>query len=161
MAAPPAWFRAERVFKGRNGWHIGSPSGLSIGPYAEKAAAEAASFTVRTRLSRARSRRAAADAVREFVREQSAIIMAADPAAQILQVRAGERSKFWARSSRFFRVDSVWFFHTREGVDVGPYGSESEARRSAKRLIEILRPLDSEPARRVAIYEWMNRPQGS
>ena len=41
--------------------------------------------------------------------------------------RQNEQSRTWFRSDRVFLSDGKWFFHTREGVDVGPYESQFEA----------------------------------
>lgn len=54
-------------------------------------------------------------------------------------VRENEKQKTWFRSERVFLSDSKWFFHTREGVDVGPYDSQFEAEIEAGMLKELLR----------------------
>jgi hypothetical protein len=38
-----------------------------------------------------------------------------------------ERARTWFRSHRIFRANDFWYFHTREGIDVGPFASEFEA----------------------------------
>ena len=53
--------------------------------------------------------------------------------------REHEKLKTWFRSDRVFLSDSRWFFHTREGVDVGPYESQFEAEIEAGMLKELLR----------------------
>jgi hypothetical protein len=53
--------------------------------------------------------------------------------------RNNEKAKTWFRSERVFLSDEVWFFHTREGVDVGPYESQFEAEIEAGMLKELLR----------------------
>jgi len=53
--------------------------------------------------------------------------------------RTNEKAKTWFRSERVFLSDSEWFFHTREGVDVGPYESQFEAEIEAGMLKELLR----------------------
>ena len=53
--------------------------------------------------------------------------------------RTNEKAKTWFRSERVFLSDERWFFHTREGVDVGPYDSQFEAEIEAGMLKELLR----------------------
>jgi hypothetical protein len=54
-------------------------------------------------------------------------------------VRSDERPRTWFRSDRVFLSDGRWFFHTREGVDMGPYDSQFEAEIEAGMLRELLR----------------------
>lgn len=54
-------------------------------------------------------------------------------------VRGSERARTWFRSERVFLSDGRWFFHTREGVDVGPYETQFEAEIEAGMLKELLR----------------------
>jgi len=53
--------------------------------------------------------------------------------------RHDEKPRTWFRSDRVFLSDGKWFFHTREGVDVGPYDSQFEAEIEAGMLKELLR----------------------
>ncbi len=53
--------------------------------------------------------------------------------------RSKEDPRTWFRSERVFLVDGRWFFHTREGVDVGPYESQFEAEIEAGLLKELMR----------------------
>ena len=53
--------------------------------------------------------------------------------------RQDEKPRTWFRSDRVFLSDNQWFFHTREGVDVGPYDSQFEAEIEAGMLKELLR----------------------
>ncbi len=53
--------------------------------------------------------------------------------------REDENPRTWFRSDRVFLSNSQWFFHTREGVDVGPYESQFEAEIEAGMLKELLR----------------------
>lgn len=156
----PAWFPADRIYRARNGWHIGSSSGVSVGPYADESVARTASLRIQSALKRARNPTAQADVVRHFLRQQTPVNVRDQPTAPAISVRVGESSKFWARSSRYFTVDNVWFFQTREGVDVGPYCSKETMARDASRLSEILGAMQDsgDAARRMAIYEFMRRP---
>ena len=52
--------------------------------------------------------------------------------------RKGEPLRTWFRSDRVFRAGGEWFFHTREGVALGPYETQAEARLDADRLASIL-----------------------
>lgn len=54
-------------------------------------------------------------------------------------VRLNERPRTWFRSERVFLSNGRWYFHTREGVDVGPYDSQFEAEIEAGMLKELLR----------------------
>jgi hypothetical protein len=38
-----------------------------------------------------------------------------------------ERARTWFRSHRAFPANDFWYFHTHQGIDVGPFGSEFEA----------------------------------
>jgi hypothetical protein len=53
--------------------------------------------------------------------------------------RRHEAPRIWFRSERMFLSDGKWYFHTREGVDVGPYDSQFEAEIEAGMLKELLR----------------------
>ncbi len=53
--------------------------------------------------------------------------------------RSNEKTKTWFRSERVFLSDGHWFFHTREGVDIGPYDTQFEAEIEAGMLKELLR----------------------
>jgi hypothetical protein len=53
--------------------------------------------------------------------------------------RSNEQPKTWFRSDRVFLSNGKWYFHTREGVDVGPYDSQFEAEIEASMLKELLR----------------------
>jgi hypothetical protein len=52
--------------------------------------------------------------------------------------RSTESPRTWYRSDRIFASNGNWFFHTREGVDVGPYESQFEAEIEAGMLKELL-----------------------
>ena len=41
--------------------------------------------------------------------------------------RKNESPRTWFRSERIFRSNGEWYFHTSEGIDVGPLRSEFEA----------------------------------
>jgi hypothetical protein len=62
--------------------------------------------------------------------------------------RRYEPPKTWFRSDRFFRSDEKWYFHTREGLSVGPYRTRFEAEVDAGMLLSILRDTPSEDTHR-------------
>ncbi|MEZ5559898.1 MAG: DUF6316 family protein [Pseudomonadales bacterium] len=62
------------------------------------------------------------------------------------QCRRDEKPKTWFRSERFFRSDDKWYFHTREGIAVGPYRSRFEAEIDAGLLKAKLRESKPEEA---------------
>lgn len=45
----------------------------------------------------------------------------------MLVARQGEETRTHFRTDRFYRVNDVWFFSTREGIEMGPYPSRMEA----------------------------------
>lgn len=53
--------------------------------------------------------------------------------------RRNESGKTWFRSERVFNTNGRWYFHTREGVDVGPYESQLEAEIEAGMLKELIK----------------------
>jgi hypothetical protein len=53
--------------------------------------------------------------------------------------RRDERSKTWFRADRVFHTNERWYFHTREGIDVGPYESQLEAEIEASMLKELIK----------------------
>jgi hypothetical protein len=57
-------------------------------------------------------------------------------------------------------VGKDWYFLTREGIDVGPHDSRVEAETAVRRLTRLLGKCQTEEQRRLAIYEFINRPVG-
>jgi Domain of unknown function (DUF6316) len=53
--------------------------------------------------------------------------------------RRDEPGQTWFRSDRVFNCNGQWYFHTREGVDVGPYESQLEAEIEASMLKELIK----------------------
>ena len=54
--------------------------------------------------------------------------------------RRDEKSKkTWFREDRVFHTNEQWYFHTREGIDVGPYESQLEAEIEASMLKELIK----------------------
>ena len=52
--------------------------------------------------------------------------------------RENEASQIWLRRDRIFLEGDVWFFHTREGIEVGPYEGMIEACEDAEMLTLLL-----------------------
>ena len=57
---------------------------------------------------------------------------------RLTRSRFGERALRWFRRERVFASGGSWYFRTREGIDVGPYGSRFEAEVEADILIARL-----------------------
>lgn len=75
------------------------------------------------------------------------------------KARRGEPVRTRYRSERVFRSGQEWFIATREGIDVGPYGSLEEARHEIVKLVAILSQIDNEAAAAVVIREFRERPR--
>jgi len=58
--------------------------------------------------------------------------------APMLVRRGNEQRKTWFRSDRVFNCNGQWYFHTREGIDVGPYESHLEAEIESGLLRELI-----------------------
>ena len=56
-----------------------------------------------------------------------------------MEYRKNEPVRTRFRSHRIFRSDEMWYFHTREGIDVGPFSSEFEAQVEASILKNVLK----------------------
>ncbi len=69
--------------------------------------------------------------------------------------RSDETLRTWFRSDRVFIEQGNWFFHTREGVEVGPYESQFEAEIEAGLLRELLRQTEPGPASMSVIRDFV------
>lgn len=49
--------------------------------------------------------------------------------------RFGESRRPPERNDRYFRMDRNWYFHTREGRDLGPFHNLPEAERAANNYL--------------------------
>ena len=146
----PAWFKAANIFSSNGCWYIGSVGSLNIGPYADRDVAESRSKLVVKQLKALANDDDRLRYVQKFLHdeweligegtapEETALVEEIDLQPPPVQVRDGERQKLWFRSARVFQVDGVWFFATREGVDIGPFDSETEAKKNEHRLISLL-----------------------
>lgn len=57
--------------------------------------------------------------------------------------RNGEEGTLPSRSNRFFDRDGYWYYATREGIDIGPFDSISEAEAGATAFVDFM--LHAEP----------------
>lgn len=171
----PAWFKADNVFSHRGRWYFGCQNSLHVGPYRDRKTAEATSLKVTARLRSLRSERQRLDYVRDLLRDEWTAIApkqkpgeprgraargeaGVDLSPPVPTVRAGETQRSWFRSERFFAVEGVWFFTTREGVEVGPFSSKAEAQHHERRLVKLLAKAETpHQAHRIA-YEYKHRP---
>lgn len=56
--------------------------------------------------------------------------------------RRNEKIKTWFRSEPVFSCNGKWYFHTREGIDIGPYDSQLEAEIESGMVRQFFRDAD-------------------
>ena len=166
----PAWFQADQVFTYEGNWYLGSVGSLHIGPYGDRETAEAKAVAVAKKL-----RSMGADGnqlryVRRLLHEEWKEINLAGSGGETClgeeieltpspsPNRRGESTKLWFRSERFFKVGGVWFFTTREGINIGPYASELEARKQLQQLLAFVRKTQTAAESRKVVYEFKHQP---
>lgn len=66
--------------------------------------------------------------------------------------RNGETTQRSVRSDRFFEQESYWYFRTREGLDIGPFDTESEAKAGLNGFIGFLQQAKSDVVTRITKY---------
>jgi hypothetical protein len=167
----PSWFQADNVFSYGGRWYFGSKGGLHVGPYADKPSAKSKSSEVASCLRQVTSDGQRLRYVRRLLHDEwdqvligiisndeSLCVERIDVLPPPPLVRRGEQSKSWFRSNRFFKVDDVWFFSTREGIDVGPFSNEDEAKKHESRLLSLLAQTETDEEAHLAIYEYKHRP---
>jgi hypothetical protein len=76
-----------------------------------------------------------------------------------MRSRHGEALKTWFRSARVYRCNERWYFHTREGIPVGPYLHRSEAEDDSELLVRLLRNHSPDDSRRL-IRDFLMRSGG-
>ena len=69
--------------------------------------------------------------------------------------RRDEEPRIWFRSDRVFRADDEWFFHTREGIAVGPYSDKFAADVDAEVLKSLLDGVELEAEARGIIHQFI------
>ena len=52
--------------------------------------------------------------------------------------RTGENGSTPERNKRFFQKGNYWYYATREGVDIGPFDTYSEAETGASDFIDFI-----------------------
>lgn len=57
--------------------------------------------------------------------------------------RAGEQGSVPSRHGRYLQKDGYWYYTTREGVDIGPFDSRTDAEVGVGEFIEFIQA--SEP----------------
>jgi len=166
----PAWFQADEVFTHNGAWYLGTVGSLHIGPYRDRETAQTKSVEVAKKLRSMGSGGPQLRYVRQLLHEEWQEIGMAGSEGETCfgerieltpppsSVRRGEKEKNWLRSERFFEVDGVWFFSTREGINLGPYGSEGEAKKSERQLVSRLSNDLSEKEAQKIVYGYKHRP---
>ncbi len=166
----PTWFQADEVFTHEGSWYFGSAGSLHIGPYTDRGTAETKAVEVTKKLRSMGTDGTQLRYVRQVLHaEWKEIGLAGSDGETCLSeeieltpppspVRSGEESKNWFRSDRFFKVGGVWFFSTRENIDIGPFSSELEARKHEQQLVVLLRKELSDAEAQKIVYEYKHRP---
>ncbi|MDA1073624.1 MAG: DUF6316 family protein [Proteobacteria bacterium] len=165
----PGWFSADHIFF-NEGWYVGSPTGMHIGPYLEETIAQKKSREISEILSNAISDGDRVRLVRKIMHQEwtagdirkltksQELTVGANNAPVELPVRRGEPKKVWFRTGRIFSVAGAFFISTREGIEVGPYTSEHEAVRDSKRLAKFLADTDGSVSPAQLIHEFKHHP---
>ena len=68
-----------------------------------------------------------------------------------MENRSGEQPRLRFRGKRVYRAEEKWFFHTREGISVGPYLTLFEAEVEASILSNILKEKSVSEAKAVIL----------
>ena len=63
--------------------------------------------------------------------------------------------RLWFRSARVFASQGRWYFHTREGIDMGPYDTQFAAEVEAEMLKSLLLEQSSGADGRQVIREFL------
>ena len=66
--------------------------------------------------------------------------------------RKGEKESSPDRSERLFTQHSYWYFRTREGMDIGPYDSQTDASNGINSFIEFLNTAEKKVVERISKY---------
>lgn len=78
------------------------------------------------------------------MQNQGLQVGAVHSATQCEQPRSGEAQAPKFRSNRVFRSNGQWYFHTREGVDIGPFETLGEANNEVGLLVRRMGELSEE-----------------
>ncbi len=171
----PTWFQADEVFTHNGHWYLGSLGSLHIGPYGDRETAQTKATMVCKELRSMDSGGNQLKYVRRLLHEEWKEIRKtgsdretclADeieltppppPPPPPAPVRRGEQAKIWFRSGRLFKVSGVWFFTTRENINIGPFSSELEAKMHEQQLVASLRKGLTEQEALKIVYEYKHR----
>jgi len=66
--------------------------------------------------------------------------------------RKGESEASSERSERIFIQRNYWYFRTREGMDIGPYDSQTDAISGISSFIEFLSTAERKVVERISDY---------
>lgn len=165
----PAWFQADEVFTHEGNWYLGSLGSLHIGPYGDRETAETKAVMVCKELRSMESDGNQLRYVRRLLHDEWKEIRMTGADGETcladeiqltpppVSVRRGEKAKNWFRSGRFFKVSGVWFFTTRENVNIGPFSTELEAKMNEQQLVTSLRKGLTEQEALKIVYEYKHR----
>ncbi len=139
--------RRSRTFERADGWYFMTREGVDIGPFPSE---EAAQDGVRDYAG------FAMDADRIYLDSLEFVPDESDPSpvepvdyhiaaeTDMFDRRRGEAEAALQRSTRIFERAGEWFFATREGNDIGPFNSRSDAERGVEDYVSF--SLDTESA---------------
>jgi len=65
-----------------------------------------------------------------------------------MRVRAGEASRPWFRTDRFYHTAEGWWFQTREKTEEGPFVSQADAENELMLYIRQVHQLGDIPSNR-------------
>ncbi len=66
--------------------------------------------------------------------------------------RKGEDGTSVNRSDRLFTQHNYWYFRTREGMDIGPYDSKSDANDGINSFLDFLNTAEEKVVERISEY---------
>ena len=83
------------------------------------------------------------------------------PKRDFSEVRLGEKDRTWYRCERVFRNKKGWYFHTREGIEVGPYTCRFDAEVDLESLIGKIRELSGPSVEHAIHCQAVNASSGN
>ncbi len=73
--------------------------------------------------------------------------------------RQGERENIPQRSRRYYHQSGGWFFHTREGADIGPFDDQPEAEAGFRDFMEFIALAN--PSTLLSFYTTLEKKSGN
>lgn len=73
--------------------------------------------------------------------------------------RDGEKGAIPKRTSRFYHLYNAWYFHTREGANIGPFNDEPEARKGLTDFLDFIALADTQTLK--SFYSSLLKDQGA